>query len=393
MSDETPAWHADTVAIRSGRNHNGTDLAPVIHPTTTFVTPTVEESRRMATSVGAPRFYSRYGNPSVIQFEQAIAQLEGAEAARAFASGSGATSAVVLGLCSSGDHIVAQRQLYAGTLLLLQMVCPRFGIDVTLVDGMEPGAFTAAVRPGKTTLVLVETPANPKLGLVDLEEIGAIRGPVTVVDSTFATPIGTRPLSYGADLVLHSATKAIGGHNDASLGVVAGSEELIQWLWSFAVLQGANASPYDAVNGLRGLRTLGVRIRRQSDSSLVLARALEDDDRVAVVRHPGLESHPQHALAVRQMDVFGGLLTFDLVGGLEAGRAFVESVQIAQLASSLGGPETLVTHPASTTHVNLTPDELADADIGPGTIRVSVGLEHPGDLVADFRQALDAVPS
>jgi cystathionine beta-lyase/cystathionine gamma-synthase len=343
--------------------------------------------------VAAPRFYSRYGNPSVAQFEEAIAALEGAEAARAFASGSGATCAVVLGLCSAGDHIVAQRQLYSGTLLLLQMVCPRFKIDVTLVDGTEPGAFAAAVRPGQTTLVLAETPANPKLGLVDLAELGAIRGPVKVVDSTFATPVATRPLTYGVDLVVHSATKAIGGHNDASLGVIAGSDELIQWLWSFAVLQGANASPYDAVNGLRGIRTLSVRIRRQSESALVLAGVLEEDSRVALVRHPGLESHPQHELAVRQMDVFGGLLTFDLAGGLEAGRAFVESVQIAQLASSLGGPETLVTHPASTTHVNLTPEELAAADIGPGTIRVSVGLEHPDDLIADFRQALDAMPA
>lgn len=391
--EEAAGWHAETVAIRAGREHNGTDLAPAIHPTTTFVTPTVAEGRRMATSAGALRFYSRYGNPSVAQFEQAITELEGAEAARAFASGSGATSAVVLGLCSSGDHIVAQRQLYAGTLLLLQMVCPRFGIDVTLVDGTAPGAFAEAVRPGKTTLVLAESPANPKLGIVDLSEVGAIKGPVTVVDSTFATPVATRPLEYGIDLVVHSATKALAGHNDASLGVVAGSEELIQWLWSFAVLQGANASPYDAVNGLRGLRTLPIRIERQSASAAVLADMLEGDERIETVRYPGLASHPQHELAVRQMKVFGGLLTFDLVGGLDAGRTFVEGVRLAQLASSLGGPETLVTHPASTTHVNLTPEELRAADIGPGTIRVSVGLEHVDDLVADFRQALDLTAS
>jgi cystathionine beta-lyase/cystathionine gamma-synthase len=383
------AWRTDTVAIRAGREHNGTDLAPAIHPTTTFVTPTVEEGRRMATSVGAPRFYSRYGNPSVAAFEQAVADLEGAEAARAFASGSGATSAVVLGLCSSGDHVVAQRQLYAGTLLLLQMVCPRFGIDVTLVDGTEPGAFAAAVRPGKTVLVLAETPANPKLGIVDLTEIGGIKGPVTAVDSTFATPVATNPLEYGVDLVVHSATKALAGHNDASLGVVAGSEELIQWLWSFAVLQGANASPYDAVNGLRGLRTLPIRFERQSATALVLAELLDADGRVETVRYPGLPSHPQHDLATRQMRLAGGLLTFDLAGGLEAGRRFVEGVRLAQLASSLGGPETLVTHPASTTHVNLTPEELAAADIGPGTIRMSVGLEHADDLVADIRRALD----
>jgi cystathionine beta-lyase/cystathionine gamma-synthase len=383
-----PGLHPETRAIRAGRADNDTALAPILWATTTFVTPTVEEGRRMATGVGAARFYSRYGNPTVAGFEDAIAQLEGAETARAFASGMGAISAVVLGLCSTGDHIVAQRQIYAGTQMLLQTVCPRFGIDVTFVDATEPGAFAAAVVPGRTTLVIAETPANPRLDIVDLDEIGAIAGPMTVVDSTFATPLIQRPLDHGVDLVVHSATKAIAGHNDATLGVVAGEAELVNWLYSFAVLQGANASPFDAMNGLRGLRTLGVRLERQSANAGAVARFLEGRAEVAEVRWPGLESHPQHELASRQMALPGGLLTFDLVGGLEAGRTFVEALEIAQLATSLGGPETLVTHPASTTHVNLTPGELEASGIGPGTIRVSIGLEHPDDLVADFGQAL-----
>lgn len=378
----------ETVAIRAGRRFNDSALAPVLYETTTFVTPSVEEGRRMATTFGAPRFYGRFGNPTVAQFEDAVAELEGAQAGRAFASGMGAISAVVLALCSSGDHIVTQRQLYAGTQLLFQSVCPRFGIDVTFVDATEPGAFAAAVRPGKTVLVFVETPANPKLDLVDLTEIGAIRGPVTVVDSTFATPLSTRPLEYDVDLVVHSATKAIAGHNDASLGIVVGSDELIQWIWGFAVLHGANASPHDALNGLRGIRTLPVRIERQTASALRVAEFLEAHPKVGLVRYPGLESHPQYELANRQMRLAGGLLTFDLVGGIEAGQTFVESVEIAQLAPSLGGPETLVTHPASTTHVSLRPDELEAAGIGPGTVRVSIGLEHPDDLIADFGQAL-----
>ncbi|CAN5575964.1 O-succinylhomoserine sulfhydrylase [soil metagenome] len=378
-----------TRAIRAGRRGDGTSLAPVLWPTSTFVTPTVDDARRMATSVGADRFYTRYGNPTVAGFEDAIADLEGAEAARAFASGMGAVSAVVLGLCSSGDHIVAQRQLYAATQLLLQAVCPRFGIDVTFVDGTEPGAFAAAVRPGKTVLVFAETPANPKLDVIDLDELGAIAGPVTVVDATFGTPILQQPLKHGVDLVLHSATKGIAGHNDATLGVVAGSRELIDWLWGFAVLQGASASPFDALNAIRGIRTLPIRIRQQSESALALATALEARADVADVRYPGLASHPQHELAMRQMSSGGGLVTFDVGGGLEGGRRFVEAVRIAQLATSLGGPETLVTHPASTTHVNLLPDELAANGIGPGTIRVSVGLEHVDDLIADFAQALD----
>lgn len=382
------ALHPETRAIRAGRDDNDTALAPILWATTTFVTPTVDEGRRMATSAGANRFYSRYGNPTVQGFEDAIAELEGAETARAFASGMGAISAVVLGICSSGDHIVTQRQLYAGTQLLFQAVCPRFGIDVTFVDGTEPGAFAAAVQPGRTTLVFAETPANPRLDLVDLDEVGAIAGPITVVDSTFATPLVQRPLDHGVDLVLHSATKAIGGHNDATLGVIAGSRELLQWLWSFAVLQGANASPFDAMNGLRGLRTLGVRTRQQTDTAQQLAEVLEQHDAVEAVAYPGLASHPQHDLAKRQMAFTGGLLTFDVRGGLEAGRRFVESTRVAQLATSLGGPETLVTHPASTTHVSLTPDELAASGIGEGTIRVSVGLEHADDVIADFLQAL-----
>jgi cystathionine beta-lyase/cystathionine gamma-synthase len=384
-------WLPQTRAIRAGRRDNDTALAPTLWPTTTFVTPTVEEGRKMATTVGAERFYSRYGNPTVRAFEEAMAELEGAESARAFASGMGAVTAVVLGLCSAGDHIVAQRQIYAGTQLLLQMACPRFGIDVTFVDGTEPGAFAAAVIPGKTVLVVAETPANPKLDLVDLAELGAIRGPMTVVDSTFATPLGQRPLDHGVDLVLHSATKAIAGHNDASLGVVAGSEELLAWIWGFAILQGANASPFDAMNGLRGIRTLAVRLRQQSETALRLAEVLEEHPGVESVRYPGLESHPQHDLAKRQMDAYGGLVAFDIAGGLEAGRTFVEAVQLCQLATSLGGPETLVTHPASTTHVNLTPEERAAADIGPGSIRLSCGLEHPDDVIADVLSALAAI--
>jgi cystathionine beta-lyase/cystathionine gamma-synthase len=387
MSDQKP-FHPETVAIRAGRADNGTALAPILWASSTFVTPTVDESRKMARAVGAERFYSRYGNPTVRGFEDAVAELEGAEAARAFSSGMGAVCAVVLGLCSSGDHVVTQKQLYAGTQLLFQMVCPRFGIDVTFVDATEDGAFAAAVRPGKTVLVFAETPANPKLDIVDLSQVGEIQGPVTAVDSTFATPLATRPLDFGVDLVLHSATKALAGHNDATLGVIAGSDELIQWIWGFSVLQGANASPFDAMNGIRGIRTLSARLNQQTESAQRLAEMLESNDAVESVRYPGLRSHPQHELATKQMALAGGLLTFDMAGGLDAGTAFVESTRVAQLAASLGGPETLVTHPASTTHVGLTPDELVAAGIGPGTIRVSVGLEHVDDLIDDFQQAL-----
>ena len=256
-------------------------------------------------------------------------------------------------------------------------------------------AFAAAVIPGRTTMIIAETPANPRLDIIDLAAIGAIPGPIKVVDSTFATPLGQRPLEFGIDLVVHSATKAIAGHNDAMIGVVAGARDYLDWLYSFAVIQGANASPFDAMNALRGLRTLAVRFERQTENALALAAFLEAHPKVSEVRHPGLPSHPQYDLAQRQMDLTGGLLTFEIAAGadgaLEAGRRFVESVQIAQLATSLGGPETLVTHPASTTHASLTPEELDANGITPATIRVSVGLEHDADLIADFAQALDRV--
>ena len=381
-------YDARTLAIRAGRTHNDTALAPVLWASSTFVANSFDQAKQFAADITEPKFYGRNSNPTVVDFENAMAELEGAEASRAFASGMGAVSAVVLGLCSAGDHIVAQSHIYSHTTLLLQAVCPRFGIDVSFVDGADTGAFEAAVIPGKTTLVLAETPANPKLALVDLEALGAIKGPMTVVDSTLATPIMQRPLDYGVDLVLHSATKAIAGHNDAILGVVSGSEELMSWLRGFAVLHGAVASPFDTLNGLRGIRTLPIRVQQQCATATRLAEALQQHRAVRSVHYPGLESHPQYQLAQRQLDLSGGLVTFDLRGGLQAAITCINRLRLIQRATSLGGPETLVTHPASTTHAALLPEELAAADINGGTLRISCGLEHADDLLSDLTQAL-----
>lgn len=379
-----------TVAVQAGRAANGGALAPVVWASTSFEIPAPGVNPRLASTPRVPNFYARHGNPSVRAFEDAVAELEGAECALAFASGMGAISAVVLGLCGRGSHIVAQKQMYGGTLQLLGAVCPRFGIDVTLVDATVPGAFAAAVEPGRTILVLAESPANPRLDLVDLDELGGIVGPFTVVDSTFATPLGQRPLDHGVDLVVHSATKALSGHNDACLGVVCGSADLLDWLWSFAVLQGATPSPYDATNALRGLRTLGLRFRQQTATAEALALLLEGRPEVRWVRHPFLASHPQAELARRQLKLGGGLLAFDLAGGADAARRFVEALRICRSAPSLGGPETLVTHPASTSHAGLDPEQLAEVGISPGTLRISAGLEDTGDLVTDIGNALAA---
>ncbi len=388
QSEEEQAYHLETLAIVAGRSANGRSLSTPLWATTTYESPTIEEGLRLATTPRATEFYSRYGNPTVRAFEEAVATLEGAESAQAFASGMGAVSSSVLAMCSQGDHIVAQSQLYSATSLLFQMVCPRFGIDVTYVDATDSEGFAQAIQLGRTRLIFVETPANPVMQLVDLEAVGAIPGPIKVVDSTFAGPLIQRPLEYGFDLVVHSATKSLAGHNDATLGVIAGSTELIQWIWSYHTIHGAVASPFDSLNGLRGIRTLGVRVRQQCESALRLAEVLEGHDQVSRVNYPGLESHPQRDLAKRQMEMNGSMLSFDLAGGIDAGRRFIESLRLAHVATSLGGTETLMTHPASTTAANLVPEDREMMGIGDGLIRVSVGLEHPDDVIADVLQAL-----
>ena len=387
MTADEPTPHLDTTGVTAGRAGSGDSLAPPLFPSTTY---SVDQVAEHAARVGAPRstrFYSRFGSPTVRDFEDAVASLEGAEAALAAASGMGTVTAVLMGLCSSGDHIVATRQIFSVTYGLLVMHLPRFGIDVTLVDGTDTDAITAAIRPGKTQVVFVETPANPALSLVDLDAIGAINGPITVVDSTFAGPTVQRPLDHGADLVLHAATKGLAGHNDALLGVVAGRAELIDPIWAWQSAMGAQASPFDAWNAIRGIRTLGVRTRQQAETALALASFLEAHPAVASVSYPHLPSHPQHALATRQMRTGGTVVAFEVAGGADATIAVIERCRLARIALSLGGPETLLTHPA-TIAGRYTPAERAELGITDGLVRMSVGLEHVDDLIADLAHAL-----
>jgi cystathionine beta-lyase/cystathionine gamma-synthase len=386
MSDLPPLSQA-TLAISAGRTNSGNSLAPALWASSTWESNGLDDAHHRATSVRHGDFYSRYANPTVQQFEHAIAELEGAEAALAFGSGMGAIAATVLALCSTGSHIVAQRQLYAGTLAFLQGPCQRLGIDVTFVDVATPGAFSDAVIPGKTMLVIAESPSNPRLELADLDELGSIRGPFTLVDSTFSTPLGQQPLAYGVDLSLHSATKGIAGHNDATLGVIAGEQELLDEIWAYAVLHGSTPSPFDALNALRGVRTLAVRTRQQNESARSLAVMLADHPACVGVHYPGLSEHPQHALASRQLLQYGTVLSFEVPDRTAAG-SFLDAVAVARCATSLGGPETLVCHPATSTHASLTPDEQVATGISDGLIRVSVGLEETIDLLNDFEQAL-----
>jgi len=382
-----PEWQLETRAIVAGRQWSAPSLAPVLFPSTTYQVEEVDEHAAMARTLRPTRYYARFGSPSVQEFEAAVAALEGAEAGLAFGSGMAAVTAVVLGLCSAGDHVVAQRQVFSATSTLFTAHCPRFGIDVTVVDGTDTEQIVEAVQPGRTQLVFIETPANPALALTDIEAVASIPGPFTVVDSTFATPVVQRPLEHGADLVLHAATKGLAGHNDALLGVIAGPKDLVDTVWSWHLVSGGQASPFDAWNGLRGIRTLAVRVNRQCATALALAEWLGGHEAVSTVSYPGLDSHPQHDLAKRQMSAGGTVLTVELAGGAEPARRFCEAARVGRIAISLGGPETLLTHPATIVNY-LPPEERAALGVTDGMVRISVGLEHVDDLRADFEQAL-----
>ncbi len=390
MSNDGPSPDVapETLAITAGREASGSSLAPALWASSTWESEGLEDAHRRATSVRHGDFYSRYSNPTVRSFEQAMAKLEGAEESLAFASGMGAVASTVFALCSTGSHIVAQRQLYAGTLAFLQGPCRRMGIDTTFVDVATPGAFAAAVEPGRTMLVLAESPSNPRLELADLDELGSIRGPFTVVDSTFSTPLGQQPLAHGVDIALHSATKGIAGHNDATLGVISGEADLLAEIWAYSVLHGATPSPFDALNALRGIRTLGVRTRQQNESARSIAITLADHPEVRAVHYPGLSEHPQHGLATKQLRQYGTVLSFE-VADRDTAAAFLSRLCTARVATSLGGPETLVCHPATSTHASLTPAEQVATGVTDGLLRVSVGLEDCADLIADFEHALE----
>lgn len=381
------AHQPETTAVTAGRDPSGS-LSPALWASSTWDTTDLDGTQRGARAVHESGFYSRYQNPTVDAFERAIAELEGTESALAFASGMGALSTCIFALCSSGDHIVAQRNMYAGTLGLLMGPCQRMGIDVTLVDGRNAQEFADAVRPGKTMLVMAETPSNPHLDVVDLDALGAIKGPFTLVDSTLATPLGQQPSKHGVSITMHSATKGIAGHNDATLGVIAADKELIDNIWAYAVLHGATPSPFDALNALRGVRTLGVRLRQQSETAQQLAEWFATHPAVGRVNYPGLTTHPQHDLAKRQMSQFGSLMSIDLRGGLDAARALTQRLSLVRNAVTLGGPDTLISHSATSTHLSVDPAIKAATGINDGLLRISVGLEAFSDVRADFAAAL-----
>ena len=376
-----------TTAITSGRDGSKA-LAPSLSTSSTWSSSGLEESNRQANALHQTGNYSRYANPTVEAFEHAVAELENTQAALAFASGMGAISSVVFALCSTGDHIVAQRNCYAGTLAFLNGPCVRLGIEVTYVDGRNAYEFAAAVRPGKTMLVMAESPSNPLLDLVDLTEFGMIKGPFTVLDSTLATPLAQRPHDHGVSVVLHSATKGIAGHNDATLGVIAGDLDLINDIWTYSVLHGATASPFDAMNGLRGIRTLDVRLARQCETAQEIAEWLLTQKSVTGVHYPGLKSHPQHDLAVKQMRYFGSVLSFEIAGGKPAAAKLLSALKLVRPAVTLGGPETLISHSSTSTHNSVDNETKTKTGLNESLLRLSIGLEACVDIKNDLASAL-----
>lgn len=338
-------------------------------------------------------FYSRWGNPTVEVFERVVADLEGGERALAFSSGMAAIGTTLLALLAPGDHVVAAHSLYSATTHLLDDHLRRTGIEVTFVDPSDVDAFRQAARE-RTRLFYIETPCNPTLTLTDIRAVAECArrcGAILVADNTFATPLNQNPLGLGADLVVHSATKYLCGHSDVIAGVAVGRQSLIERIWQTQKLLGGCMDPHAAWLLLRGVKTLGVRIDRHNANALTVARWLQGHAAVERVRYPGLESHPQHALASRQMRGFGGMVAFELRGGREAGLRLVEATRLALLAVSLGGVETLIEHPASMTHGMLSDQQLQSAGIAPGLVRLSVGIEDAADLLADLEQALARV--
>ncbi|MBU3033014.1 methionine gamma-lyase [Tritonibacter mobilis] len=367
-------------------------LTPPVHLTSTFVFENAEAGGEMFAGEREGHIYSRISNPTCALLEQRIATLEGAEAGLALASGMGAVTAILWTLLSPGDEVIVDKTLYGCTFAYMRHGLSKWGVTITHVDMTDADALRAAISD-KTRVVYFETPANPNMRLVDIKlasEIAHSVGARVVVDNTYATPYLTRPIELGADLVLHSATKYLGGHGDVVAGLVAGSAELLTEIRLVGMkdMTGAVMAPFNAMLIMRGLKTLALRMDRHCASAQTVAEWLEAQPGVAKVYFPGLQSFEQQAIAKAQMAQPGGMIAFELEGGMEAGISLMNRLQMIQRAVSLGDAETLIQHPASMTHSTYTPEERAEHGISDGLVRLSVGLEEVSDILDDLHQAL-----
>jgi cystathionine beta-lyase/cystathionine gamma-synthase len=387
-------YRPETEAVRGGTDlsrKNG-PLATPIYQTSTFEATDIAAAIECTTT---DQFYTRYGNPTITVAEGAIKELEGADAALLFASGMGAVTTAVMALVKSGDHIVSQRDIYGGATKFLNEWLPKLDVETTFVDSTDYDEYARAIRP-TTRLLYLESPTNPTLKIVDLHKAASLarqHNLLTMIDSTFATPINQRPVEFGIDLVVHSGTKYFGGHSDLICGVVAGRHDLIQRIHETRTILGVTMDPHAAWLLLRGIKTLAVRVQRQNENALRIARFLSGHAGVRQVHYPFLEGHPQYQLAMAQMQGGGGMLSFEIEGSGADARRLVESLRLFTLAVSLGGVDSLVTLPRYSSHAMISEEQREKMGVSDRLIRVSVGIENADDLIADLEQAFAAVGS
>ena len=384
--------HAETQATRGAADltkKNGPMSLP-IYQTSTFEVTDNDEQLRVT---GSDSYYTRYGNPTNTVAEKTVAALENTDAALTFSSGMGAITSTIMALLKSGDHIVAQRDIYGGTYKFLSQWLPKFGVETTFVDTTDYRQHQQAIRPN-TKLLYVESPTNPAIRVVDMQRTAALakgHGLISMIDSTFGTPINQRPADHGFDLVMHSGTKYLGGHSDLICGVVSGRKELVEKILATRTTIGNCMDPHASWMLVRGMKTLAVRVARQNENAMRVADFLEQHAKVRRVHYPFLKSHPQHALARAQMTGGGGMVTFEVEGTGEDARRVSEALRLFTLAPSLGGVESLVCIPVLTSHLSVPEEERRKMGVTEQMIRLSVGIENADDLIADLEHALKAV--
>ena len=386
-----------TVSIHGGscKNPYGT-LAVPIFQTSTFVFDSAEQGGRRFALEESGYIYSRLGNPTTAVLEDKIAQLEHGEAAVATSSGMGAISSVMWTILKAGDHIISDKTLYGCTFAFFSHGLSKFGIEVSFVDTSDAEAVKKAMKPN-TKAVYLETPANPNLKIVDIKAIAEVAhtnpNTLVIVDNTFSTPYCQRPIELGADIVVHSATKYLNGHGDVIAGMVISKKDLIDQIRLVGIkdMTGSVLGPMEAYLIIRGMKTLEVRMKKHCENAKKVAKFLAAHDKVAEVYFPGLKSHPGHETAAKQMDAFGGIMSFELKGGFEAGKILLNNLKLCSLAVSLGDTETLIQHPASMTHSPYTKEERMEAGITDGLVRLSVGLENIEDIIADLEYGLSKI--
>jgi len=392
----TKSTHIETQAIHSGRINDEQfgSLATPLYQTSTFIFENAEQGAKRFAGESEGYIYTRLGNPTTRQLEMRVAEMEGMEDAAATATGMAAVSGALLANLSCGDHVISSKAVYGCSFALISHMLTKFGIEVSFVDMTDPEAIEKEIRTN-TKVVFLESPINPNMVVLDLEKILAItkkHNLISIVDNTFMTPVLQQPAKYGADIIIHSATKYLNGHGDVVAGIICGTADMIEHIKLTALKDiGGTMSPHDAWLILRGLKTLPIRVERHCQNALQVAEFLEKHPAVSKVYYPGLKSHSGYKYIGNQMKAAGGVIAFELNTDLDGGAAFINRMELFSIAVSLGDAESLIQHPASMTHSPYSPEERRDAGISDSLIRISAGLENVEDMIADLKQSLDQV--